>query len=89
MRATPFHWSISRCICFDPSSDCQFSLVETKCPCKYCQVNPQDASEPRHSAASSLQNVMELVLWMELKLGHPYYSQIQGQQAGVILLYLQ
>ena len=65
---------------FDPSSINQFGLAEIKCPYKYRDLTPIDAS--KHSDFCCMLAIQsDRMSIVELKHTHPYYAQIQGQLA--------
>ena len=63
----------------DPTSVDQFGLAEIKCPYKYRDLSPQDAAM-NPDFCCSLDNEGG-VRSLQLKRGHTYYSQVQGQLA--------
>lgn len=65
---------------FDPSFVSQFGLAEIKCPYKYRDITPQDASK-QTDFCCKLSTRCDATTVVELKRTHPYYAQIQGQLA--------
>ena len=65
---------------FDPSSVNHFGLAEIKCPYKYRDLAPIDASK-QSDFCCKLATRSDGTSVSELKRTHPYYSQIQGQLA--------
>ena len=79
---------------FDPSGTDPYGLIEIKCPFKYCDLYPEEASRQTDFFCTlSMKDGRQIV---ELKHNHPYFAQIQGQLSllsqsghGVILLCIQ
>lgn len=64
---------------FDPSGTDPHGLIEIKCPFKYCDLHPEEASrQTDFFCIISMKIGRQLV---ELKHNHPYFAQVQGQLA--------
>ena len=64
---------------FDPSGTDPYGLIEIKCPFKYCDLYPEEASRQTDFFCTlSMKDGRQIV---ELKHNHPYFAQIQGQLA--------
>ena len=61
----------------DPQSSDQYGLAEIKCPYKYRNISPVDASDFCSKVVTSQDGRSSL----ELKQTHTYYCQVQGQMA--------
>eukprot|EP00731_Ephydatia_muelleri_P010368 Em0005g954a len=64
---------------FDPSGTDPYGLIEIKCPFKYCDLYPEEASRQTDFFCTlSMKDGRQIV---ELKHNHPYFAQVQGQLA--------
>ena len=65
---------------YDPSSVQQFGLIEIKCPYKYREFSPEDASKQTDFCCTT-QTHSDGTTTPKLKQNHTYYCQVQGQLA--------
>ena len=76
----PFLGASPDAFVYDPSSTNQLGLAEIKCPYKYRELHPEDASQ-QTDFCCKLSTRSDGTKVVQLKRRHPYYSQIQGQLA--------